>query len=493
MKKKLLSLTILLTVILSAKAQQYVERISSVYHIEDIESATQSDIGENDILYWVGSGDQWAILTISWCNPTLTLAWGYRWSGSENPVVIDVIQAIDTADDRLSIIWNSDTDNAVTYQDENYDLTGSYHGCWMSTEMQSITIQTLNSGNETQIGDLTCYMDWWFSSTPIPVEPPTEISTPCENPENLRVTIDSTIVTLNWESSASDHLLSLSTANYDTSFIISTNIYICNNMDIGVTYSWSIRAVCGESDSSDIVNGEDFMIPIPNDVTTTANDILYWIGEGENEMIFIVNWCDPEVALAWGYRFSEESVVLKDVMDEIMNADHRFNYIVGAWGVDNFTYRDSIYDLTVAEGNYLLFLINGEMGMVGYSEQTISDGDYVKWGENSCSHTDENWNMSWTTNITPATTPSGSGINDYDNITLSIRPNPATQYVQIYYSGNGEKSTVSLFDLNGRVVKEEILTNSYMTISTSELTNGIYFIRINNSKTTKVEKLIIAK
>ena len=44
------------------------------------------------------------------------------------------------------------------------------------------------------------------------------------------------------------------------------------------------------------------------DATIDPADIRYWIGEGENEVVFIVNWAEPDTALAWGYRFAGESV-----------------------------------------------------------------------------------------------------------------------------------------------------------------------------------------
>ena len=62
------------------------------------------------------------------------------------------------------------------------------------------------------------------------------------------------------------------------------------------------------------------------DATIDPADIRYWIGEGENEVVFIVNWAEPDTALAWGYRFSEPSVTVERMMDDIAAADYRFSY-----------------------------------------------------------------------------------------------------------------------------------------------------------------------
>ena len=46
------------------------------------------------------------------------------------------------------------------------------------------------------------------------------------------------------------------------------------------------------------------------DATIDPSEIKYWIGEGESEVVFIVNWAEPDTALAWGYRFDADSIVV---------------------------------------------------------------------------------------------------------------------------------------------------------------------------------------
>jgi hypothetical protein len=43
------------------------------------------------------------------------------------------------------------------------------------------------------------------------------------------------------------------------------------------------------------------------DASIAASDILYWVGEGSNEVILAVNWVDT--ALAWGYRWNGDATV----------------------------------------------------------------------------------------------------------------------------------------------------------------------------------------
>ncbi len=72
--------------------------------------------------------------------------------------------------------------------------------------------------------------------------------------------------------------------------------------------------------------------PLPEDATIAASDILYWVGEGSNQVIFAVNWADT--ALAWGYRFSTDSVSVENVMIDIQSADPRFTFSGEGWLTD---------------------------------------------------------------------------------------------------------------------------------------------------------------
>ena len=61
------------------------------------------------------------------------------------------------------------------------------------------------------------------------------------------------------------------------------------------------------------------------DATIDPAEIRYWIGEGENEAVFIVNWAEPDTALAWGFRFDTEAITVEDMMMDIQSADYRFS------------------------------------------------------------------------------------------------------------------------------------------------------------------------
>ena len=120
------------------------------------------------------------------------------------------------------------------------------------------------------------------------------------------------------------------------------------------------------------------------DATIDPADIKFWIGEGQNEVIFIANWAEPDTALAWGYRFMAEDVTLKTIMDDIAEADYRFSYEAnGSWLLD-MHYNDGVLNLSLVEQMWCSFLINGVSSWDTYDVATVAPGQYVKLGDTHC-------------------------------------------------------------------------------------------------------------
>ena len=150
------------------------------------------------------------------------------------------------------------------------------------------------------------------------------------------------------------------------------------------------------------------------DATISADEIKYWIGEGENEVVVAISWCsNTETALAWGYRFNGEATVFQALSD-IAAADSRLT-VVGA-APTNVTYVDDVYDLTMCPNpdaqwgdpdyDVPMHGVNGMMGQNMMADEPIQNSDFVKIGGYACSIMSADWTtISWTTEIIPATDP----------------------------------------------------------------------------------------
>ncbi len=74
---------------------------------------------------------------------------------------------------------------------------------------------------------------------------------------------------------------------------------------------------------------------------------------------------------------------------------------------------------------------------------------------------------------------------------FTLYPNPTSEMIQITPATQTLESVVEITNAVGQVVKTNILSNSTLTIPVSDLSKGIYFVKVQNEKSKTVSKLII--
>ena len=236
------------------------------------------------------------------------------------------------------------------------------------------------------------------------------------------------------------------------------------------------------------------------DATIDPENIRYWIGEGENEVVVALSWCsNTETALAWGYRFDGEATVFQALTD-IAAADNRLTVIGSA--PTNITYVDDEYDLTMCPNpdaqwgdpdyDVPMHSVNGLMGMNMMAEEPIHNSDFVKIGGYACGIMSEDWTtISWTTEIIPATNP--TPVNEKAMSSLTIYPNPAVNETFVTLEEAG-MTTISVYDLQGRMVSTmsvDVMEGEQVRLSTEMLNSGVYFVRVNNDGALHTAKLVV--
>jgi len=76
--------------------------------------------------------------------------------------------------------------------------------------------------------------------------------------------------------------------------------------------------------------------------------------------------------------------------------------------------------------------------------------------------------------------------------TFSIYPNPASGYVNVKASSVQNNVTVAIYDLNGRIVVNQLLQNTNNAqININGLASGVYVVKITSNGNSQTEKLII--
>ena len=227
--------------------------------------------------------------------------------------------------------------------------------------------------------------------------------------------------------------------------------------------------------------------PYAEEATIDPSEILYWIGEGDNEAIFAVNFADPEdVCYAWGYRFAGESVTIKEMMQAIAEADLRFTFTdePSAWGgmmlTDlTFNYNEVHYELV---GYNAMYNLNGVASWYTFDEQTVVNGDFVKWGDYTIATEIAQWTYVWETPVQPVSVY--SNVNEMAATTMSVYPNPATE---VLYVDAENLQSVEMYDILGH----NVLTTTNNVVDLSGLETGVYFVTVRSEGATKTTKLVV--
>ncbi len=84
---------------------------------------------------------------------------------------------------------------------------------------------------------------------------------------------------------------------------------------------------------------------------------------------------------------------------------------------------------------------------------------------------------------------STSGINTYDNLTLNLHPNPASDRLVIKGLPN-ETFIFSIFDSFGKVYKSGKVSQNDNSIDVSDLYQGVFFIEFSNNQSKYTKKII---
>lgn len=83
-----------------------------------------------------------------------------------------------------------------------------------------------------------------------------------------------------------------------------------------------------------------------------------------------------------------------------------------------------------------------------------------------------------------------SVVNPVLDSLISIYPNPVKDIVNISIKDNSILKTIELYDVQGRLLQTQLVNDVTSEINIAERANGLYFIKINTDKGTKVEKLV---
>ena len=240
--------------------------------------------------------------------------------------------------------------------------------------------------------------------------------------------------------------------------------------------------------------------PTPEDAEIAAEDIVYWVGEGENKVVFAINWADT--ALAWGYKFSTDSVYVSEIIGAIVRNDSRLRIEGDSTYVTDFVYADanitdSLHITPHDPMDYSIYFnmqVNHVSSMVGAAGRKVGNGDFVKFADTYVAvKADSTWIADWGgywdyTYVWPMTIHPVSipvGIAGVEAVSVMVWPNPTTSLVNVSVS---RPMQAELYDLAGRRMASYSLAEGSTMIDLSALQSGVYMLRAEGSVSKIVKR-----
>jgi len=75
------------------------------------------------------------------------------------------------------------------------------------------------------------------------------------------------------------------------------------------------------------------------------------------------------------------------------------------------------------------------------------------------------------------------------NPSVNIYPNPASDIINIQVE-NGDATNIEIYDMQGKIVLQDLLNGNNTSLNVSSLTNGLYILSLKNEQNQTVQKKI---
>jgi hypothetical protein len=250
------------------------------------------------------------------------------------------------------------------------------------------------------------------------------------------------------------------------------------NIDDQLDFSVAINPIAGDQSPGD--NTKDYKQIVvgsydPNDITCIEGDVLEPSQIGEY-LHYIINFENTG-------NFPAQNIVVATEIDPTMFDVSTFRVISSS----HDAYVKQTGDLVeiVFESIYLSSGGHGNILLKVQSQDILVEDDTVTKSANIYF----DYNFPIQTNDANTTYQQLLSTTEYGiDQNVTIYPNPVKDWVTI--SAKDNIKSVSLFDVQGRVLQTKINTSGDIKIDLSTRASGVYFVKIQTEKGIKVEKII---
>ena len=266
---------------------------------------------------------------------------------------------------------------------------------------------------------------------------------PCFVPTALQADPDYTDATFSWTAGGEETAWTLHIWNsaFDQEYDVTANPYTATGLTQNTTYNAAIKAVCGG-------------------------------GAAESEYGDTISFTTSTCAVVTGVVATATSATTATVT---WNATEATSYEVN-YGPRGFQTGDGEF-VTVTTASANLTGLNPQSNYDVYVRALCGTGVQSNWSE-----------------AAQFSTPAGEGISTAEGTSLSIYPNPTTSATTIALSSVNGEVTITIVDMNGRVLMSDSMScegDCTKTMEVSGLAQGAYFVRISGESTNMVKKLVV--
>jgi endonuclease I/chitodextrinase len=436
-------------------------------------------------------------------------SWGiYSSNDNQAPTVPTNVSLSNITTASINVSWTAATDNVAVTKYEVY-TNGNLHG---ETNTTNYTATGLNSNttyaitvSAKDIANNQSAQSTAVNGTTLPD------STPPSVPTNLSVSNETgTSFKVNWTSSTDNTAV----VGYDI-FVDSTlkgssetNSYTVSGLTISTTYSITVLA-------KDSANNKSAQSTAVNATTTDGTNSVvelffseYVEGSGNNKAIEIANLTDNPIDLS-AYSIKKQSNGAGSWINEFplsgtINANDVFVTI--NYQADNATLLVEA-DLLSPEAGYgapinfngndpvglfkndVLIDIIGVLGITTMDYENMTLRRKISVTQPNTSFTSGEWEE------LAQNTVDGIGFhgdtastNDYLKEGFTVFPNPSNG--NTIYIKTTESSTLNIYNILGQIVKSATITQGKNSIDISNLSKGVFIVRMHTGRTTFSKKLI---
>lgn len=171
-----------------------------------------------------------------------------------------------------------------------------------------------------------------------------------------------------------------------------------------------------------------------------------------------------------------------------------YSSAIDGWGVVStpaFANVNSLREKTSSITTISSFIHNGLTGWISAGTPEKDSNITYTWMSNLKKYMLATVETDWYGNITQAGYLLSTGVVGIDDNAVisdrvSVYPNPASDYLKI--TGIAQNTMVLIFDANGKLVCNKLLTSRQNTLNISDYINGMYFYQIVDMSGQTIDK-----